>query len=302
MRGPKSSFSRQRVEDDDSELHEAREVAEWLAPDAGRTFYPGEPIYWPRRRRGIGKVRAMFASLVIAASGYGLWQTQAHWRPWASERLAAVMAGIEASRAASAALPSPVPVPPSPEAQGGVPQMDPPPKDVAEAPGAASGEAVAAIAPPADTAATTDATAESQPSAANSEAEPSATEGARSETLPAPLPPPVVDSADPYQKRALAAGLHPELSRALLSRLTEEDYRNARAAIAKAIADVADGEAFLWPKKRAPKLALFQVHFVQGAAADCRRYVVTVTKDGWATTALPMERCGVKAPRHASAG
>jgi hypothetical protein len=31
---------------------------------------------------------------------------------------------------------------------------------------------------------------------------------------------------------------------------------------------------------------------VQGAAPACRRYVVTITKDGWLTTALPMEKCG----------
>jgi hypothetical protein len=39
---------------------------------------------------------------------------------------------------------------------------------------------------------------------------------------------------------------------------------------------------------------LFQVRFVAGAAPGCRRYVVTVTKDGWLTTALPMEKCGPK--------
>ena len=42
----------------------------------------------------------------------------------------------------------------------------------------------------------------------------------------------------------------------------------------------------------APELALFQVRFVPGAAPSCRRYVVSITKDGWLTTAPPMERCG----------
>ena len=58
-----------------------------------------------------------------------------------------------------------------------------------------------------------------------------------------------------------------------------------------------DDAVFVWPKQRKPELALFQVHFVPGAAPDCRRYVVTVTKDAWSTTALPMERCGVKPVR-----
>jgi hypothetical protein len=109
---------------------------------------------------------------------------------------------------------------------------------------------------------------------------------------PQPLPPLRIDPADPYQKRAVAVGLHPDLSRVLLSRLSEADYRNARYAIDTAIAKTADEENFVWPRQRKPEQALFRVHFVQGAAPECRRYVVTVVKDGWSTTALPMERCG----------
>jgi len=48
---------------------------------------------------------------------------------------------------------------------------------------------------------------------------------------------------------------------------------------------------FVWPRQRKPELALFEVRFVPGAAPHCRRYVVTVTKDGWSTTAPPMEKC-----------
>lgn len=109
---------------------------------------------------------------------------------------------------------------------------------------------------------------------------------------PQPLPPLRVDPADPYQKRAVAVGLHPDLSRVLLSRLSAADYRNAGYAIDTAIAKTADEENFVWPRQRKPEQALFRVHFVQGAAPECRRYVVTVVKDGWSTTALPMERCG----------
>ena len=116
-----------------------------------------------------------------------------------------------------------------------------------------------------------------------------------------PLPPPVVDAGDPHQKRAVAVGLHPGLSRVLLTRLSAEDYRNAGVAIQTAIAETADTDVYVWPRQRKPDLALFQVSFVQGAAADCRRYVVKVTKDGWLTTALPMEKCGVKPRRQAAA-
>ncbi len=95
-------------------------------------------------------------------------------------------------------------------------------------------------------------------------------------------------------KRAEAVGLHPELSRVLLARLTETDYRNAGVAIQTAVAETPDNAVYIWPRQRKSGLALFQISFVPGAAApDCRRYVVTIAKDGWLTTALPMEKCGV---------
>jgi hypothetical protein len=103
---------------------------------------------------------------------------------------------------------------------------------------------------------------------------------------------PAADPADPYQVRAAAVGLHPGLSRALLARLSPADYRNAGIAIQTAMAETPDSAVFVWPRQRRPELALFQVRFVAGAAPDCRRYVVTVAKDGWSTTAPPMEKCG----------
>ena len=112
------------------------------------------------------------------------------------------------------------------------------------------------------------------------------------ETQAPPLPPPKVDPADPLQKRAAAVGLNPDLSHVLLARLSPTDFRNAGIAIKTALAESPDGAVFVWPRQRKPELALFEVHFVAGAAPDCRRYVVTVTKDGWLTTALPMEKCG----------
>ena len=54
-------------------------------------------------------------------------------------------------------------------------------------------------------------------------------------------------------------------------------------------------------RQRKAEEALFKVRFVPGAPAGCRRYVVTVTKDGWLTTALPMEKCGPQ-PRQARRG
>lgn len=109
---------------------------------------------------------------------------------------------------------------------------------------------------------------------------------------PPPLPPPTVDRSDPYQVKAEAVGLHPGLSRVLLTRLSGTDYRNAGFAIKTALAETSEGSSFLWPRERKGGLALFKVHFVQGAGPECRRYVVTITKDGWATTAFPMEKCG----------
>jgi hypothetical protein len=103
---------------------------------------------------------------------------------------------------------------------------------------------------------------------------------------------PSADPADPHRMRAEAVGLHPGLSRVLLERLSPTDYRNAGFAIRTALAETPDSGVFVWPRQREPELALFQVRFVKGAAPGCRRYVVTITKDRWSTTALPMERCG----------
>jgi hypothetical protein len=105
-------------------------------------------------------------------------------------------------------------------------------------------------------------------------------------------PPP--KAIDRNQIKAEAAGLHPGLSSMLLGRLSDADYANAKKAIETALVETDDNAAHFWPAKRKGDLALYRIHFVTGAAPDCRRYVVTVAKAGWLTTALPMERCGVK--------
>ena len=143
--------------------------------------------------------------------------------------------------------------------------------------------------PPVDAAATM-----ASPPAADAHIETASVAAVAEPAEPQPLPPLHVDPADPYQKRAAAAGLHPELSRVLLSRLSATDYRNARYAVDTAVAKSPDDGEFVWPRQRRPEQALFRVHFVPGAAQECRRYVVTVVKDGWSTTALPMERCGAE--------
>ncbi|MFA5954941.1 hypothetical protein [Hyphomicrobium sp.] len=107
-------------------------------------------------------------------------------------------------------------------------------------------------------------------------------------------------TSDPYRRKAEAVGLHPDLSRAVLTRLTPADYRNAAFAIQKAIKTVPDDGDFTWPRSRKSGTAVFNVHFVQGGAQDCRRYVVTVTKDRWTSTALPMEKCGVRVASRSS--
>jgi len=109
-----------------------------------------------------------------------------------------------------------------------------------------------------------------------------------------PLGPPKVDPSNPDQVRAAAVGLHPELSPVLLARLSPTDYRNAGYAIATAVKETPDTGVFVWPRQRKPELALFRVRFVAGAAPGCRRYVVTVVKDGWLTTAMPMEKCSAE--------
>lgn len=103
-----------------------------------------------------------------------------------------------------------------------------------------------------------------------------------------------VAKEDPNRARATAVGLSPDISRLLLARLSDADYRNAGVAIQKALAETPDDNVLYWPLKTKSGVAQFQVHFVPGADEGCRRYVVTIAKDGWATTALPMDNCAVK--------
>ncbi len=104
-----------------------------------------------------------------------------------------------------------------------------------------------------------------------------------------------IDPNDPIQMRAAAAGLHPQLPRHLLARLTATDYRNAGIAIRTAVAETPEGKTFVWPRQLGPDQAGFQVRIIRAIDPVCRRYVVAVIKDGWTTTAPAMETCEAQA-------
>ncbi|MGE0052746.1 MAG: hypothetical protein AB7S74_00935 [Hyphomicrobium sp.] len=105
------------------------------------------------------------------------------------------------------------------------------------------------------------------------------------------LPEPKVNPSDRYASRALAVGLHPDLSRVLLKKLTSADFENARKAITAALSETPQDGTYIWPRKPEASRAQFEIRFVAGAPKDCRRYVVTVIKDRWSTTARAMEKC-----------
>lgn len=254
------------------------------------SFYPGERIGAPLPSRARRAARRLLATSLIASIGWAAYQTQATWRPLAELAWRDIAAQLAAS------------VPPdqpraiaSQTATAEPPLVEPLPgaKDVAEiagtnpAPPQAAPSTPTETAPPAESI-TTASIATSDTGENSNTAEPATV---------APLPEPEADPADPLQKKAVNAGLHPRVSKVLLESLTDADYRNARTAIQKALAEAADSEKFIWPRgapDAAAKRAVFQVHFVTGSGGDCRRYIVTVVKNGWTTTAPPMEKCGLR--------
>ena len=259
--------------------------AEYSAFDADGygEFLPGERIGRPLGR---GPGRAILRGLVILivlGGGWALVDAQSALPRWLVNEIVAAYSSwswewsipkrIEQPRSAALAAgptgSAPAPLPPVTDATAALLEVPPRPVVTTVPPVAATGEAAPVS-------------------------------GEVSGEVPgAPLPPPTVDPSDPYQRRAEAVGLHPQLSRVLLARLTPADYRNAGIAIATAISQTPDHGVLVWPRQRTPEQALFQVRFVAGAAPGCRRYVVSVTKDGWLTTAPPMEKCGTQARRQA---
>ncbi|KAB2917075.1 MAG: hypothetical protein F9K29_10485 [Hyphomicrobiaceae bacterium] len=247
-------------------------------------FWPGERIGPPPSgNRGRAVLRVVVVLLIALGGGWALLGDPAAWPSWQS--IEAIVSSwtsrsapepVERATLAVATTPRPARLEPvQPPAVASPPSSVPSPAsstgptpDIPERP----------VAP---------LTTASLPPAAT----------APSEATAPPGQPPVADYADPHQKRAAAVGLHPDLSRVLLARLSPTDYRNAEIAIRTAVAETPDTAVYVWPRQRKPELALFQVRFVQGAAPGCRRYVVTITKDGWLTTALPMEKCGPQLTR-----
>ena len=233
-------------------------------------FFPGERIGAPlygrarriRRRLGI-------AAILAISGGWAMWGDQnalPQWPSWAPSP-SGMIATITDAFTAKPQVPSP------PATQTAAAQPALPPLSSSE------------------TTAATDATAKLLPAALTPPA--SAIKGTDVQKA-VPYQPPTAEKLDPFQERAAAAGLHPDLSRVVLTQLSQADYRNAGIAIQTALDKTPDDDAYIWPRQRKADLAQFRVHFASGAEADCRRYIVTISKDGWLTTALPMEKCGIK--------
>lgn len=258
--------------------HASRSAEDFAAPKLSS----GERICPPRRRGGDSVLALCIVSLVALVTGLTVLDNKEARQRWFSvlaDLLAAASApsssaGMPADpasmanlqRAAQTSTPERMPASPEPLAA----------REVADAP------------------IPVDATSATPPAAASS----TPAQGTASTAPEAPTAAATAEPSDPYQAKAAAVGLSPDLSRVLLKRLSASDYRNAGIAIETAVAKTPDTGSFVWPRQRKPELALFRVHFVAGAAPDCRRYVVTVTKDGWSTTAPPMEKCLVHAPHH----
>lgn len=251
----------------------------------------------PRRRRRRGILRRLVFLLAIFGIGWAVYdepQRVGQWWSFANERIVPVVARLlEASR--------------SPPRSVG--ETEPAlPRDVA----VTSGETEAAVAAPLVPVVT--AGVAGAPEDGEATGEPTTPQAPK---IIAALPPvrgvvdpPTRDASTPpaaarkpaskrdlLEVRALSAGLHPKLSRVLLARLSKADFRNAGYAVRTALAKTADDATFKWPRKRKAGLAVFEVRFVPGAAKGCRRYVVTVEKNRWLTTALPIEKCGVRSPQ-----
>jgi len=225
--------------------------------------------------RNLRRRNVVLGALVAGLGAAAVWtwaQDRDGWNAWATLQVAALAPSLERSLAAAGKRET-----------GAAPTAQPAPLAPLEAAPPSPSNRLAEQTPMGPAAAVI---ANAVPRGAVPDAEP--------EEAPQALPPPPTPT-DPLQARALAAGLHPTISRVVLAKLTATDFDNAAAAIRKAIAEVADDGSLVWPAQRRPEQALFKVHFVAGAATpDCRRYVVAISKDGWLTTALPMERCGVR--------
>ncbi|MGE5266089.1 MAG: hypothetical protein ACM3L9_01870 [Deltaproteobacteria bacterium] len=259
----------------DDDLASARASQDESIHDA--VFYPGERIGAPPPNRTLIALKRLLGMTVLTVAVWGCWQTRDIWQPI----LESAQRHVRSAEHAKSVQPEEAAaVPVAPLASG---------KDVVEVPGSATNP----LGSPAATATSAKSPDETVSSPLNGDTSPAAPSNP---PAPSPLPVPEVDVKDRKQKRAAAIGLHPGVSAVLLSSMSDADFRNAAQAIRKALAEAADTDKFIWPRQGSPKLARFQVHFVPSAGPDCRRYVVTVVKNGWTTTAPPMEKCGIPKP------
>lgn len=249
-------------------------------------FFTGERVCPPHIvPRGSSWRRAWLVILTLGGAGWGWMQLPETMKAPVHDAVVPALSTLVAQLTTGhASQPAPAPAPEM--AQTPTPPHMPAPLDtqeIAPAPGAEAGTqvsqdpATATVGDEGDTAAPS-----SEEAAGGEESKTAVVER---------LPPPTVDPADRDAARALAVGLHPDLSRVLLKKLTATDYANARKAITSALAGTPDDSTYIWPRGADRKHAQFEVRFVAGAPKDCRRYVVTIIKDRWSTTARAMEKC-----------
>ncbi len=276
----------------DGELPSGRATAHGRVADErlySAELYAGERVGPPLPSRTLIALKRLPAISVVTVLAWGCWQTRETLKPWMSSALEQISANIPAPAPAT----TPTPEEPAAAASTAVqPLTDR--QEIPDVAGSATNPPDSPAAYPAASASPSEDV--SQPASPALGTTPDVLSA-----VPPPLPPPVVDPKNKMQQRAAAIGLHPGVSQVLLSSMSDTDYRNAAYAIRTALAETVDADKFVWPLKRNPKLAVFQVHFVQGAGPDCRRYILTVIKNGWTTTAPPIEKCGIQKPKQSTA-
>jgi surface antigen len=271
---------------DDVREDDSSEPANWHAGE----FHPGERIGAPPPVRTQSAVRQVVSATIIVAMAWAAFETHTTWRPWLAMSLIKIRTELAKAQnpsepKAATALPAPIePLAAAKDVAEITGTTSPPPQST-PAPAPAEPATVASPSPATDL-------AEANIATSSINTDPAHTPAA------APLPQPELDPNDPQQKRAASVGLHPRVSKVVLASLSDTDFGNARTAIRKALAEAADTDKVIWPRDANKKHAVFQVHFVAGAAPACRRYIVTIVKNGWTTTAPPMEKCGVKTAAH----
>lgn len=240
----------------------------YVAPagDVSPVLEPGERVGGPPRRRRRRVVRAALLLSLLIGGAWLLVERQDEVTALASLATAALQ-DLQKSRQ--------LPTPPVRE-DAKLPAASPvPEREIAPLPAMHAEETVPTPAPAQDDA-------------------PAAPALPETSAPPERLPAVAADPEDPLQQKALAAGLHPGLSRTLLAQLSAEDFKNASHAVQAALLADKAAAPTVWPRQRAAQRAQFKVRIVAGAPAECRRYVVQIAKDGWETTARPMERCAAR--------